>query len=135
MITKTIKYTDYDGNEREETFYFNLTKAELMQMQLSKDGTMSEYLQRIISAKNVPEIAEVFKKLVLASYGEKSLDGKYFRKVVDGHHLSEDFSQTEAFTILYTELATDEQKALEFINALLPNDNKSKTDFAKNVAK
>ena len=135
MIKKTIKYNDYDGNEREETFYFNLTKAELLQMQLNKSGTMSEYLQQIISARNIPEIAEVFKKIILSAYGEKSLDGKYFRKVVDGHRLSEDFAQTEAFNILYTELATDEGKAVDFINGLIPKEKSSANDFAKGVTK
>lgn len=135
MIKKTIKYVDYDGNEREEDFYFNLTKAELMQMQLSKDGTMTEYLQRVISARDVPELASVFKKIILAAYGEKSLDGKYFRKVVDGHKLAEDFEQTEAFNNFYMELATDDKAAIDFINALMPTAEKSDREFAKNVAK
>lgn len=35
MLEKVITYTDYDGNERKEKFYFNLTKAELTEMELS----------------------------------------------------------------------------------------------------
>ncbi len=120
MIKETIKYLDYDGNEREETFYFNLSETELTQMQLSKEGTMTEYLQRIIEAQDVPELASVFKKIILAAYGEKSLDGKYFRKVVDGHRLAEDFEQTEAFNVFYMKLANDDKAALDFINALMP---------------
>lgn len=136
MIKKTITYVDYNGEERKEDYFFNLTKAEVMEMQLSKAESFSEYLRNIVDSKDVPAIAETFKKIILKSYGERSIDGRMFRKIaVDGHKLADDFAQTEAFSELYTELATDEVKAEEFIRGVLPKDinGSSKTDFAKNV--
>ena len=122
MIKKTIEYTDYNGEVRKEDFYFNLSKAEIMEMELSLDGGMSQRLQKIIDAKNVPELVSVFKDLLLKSYGVKSDDGRSFLKLdSDGKKLSIAFSQTEAYSILFMELATDSSLASEFVNGIIPN--------------
>lgn len=133
MITKTIKYTDYNGVEREEKFLFNLSKAELMEMQLGTSGGLSETIQQIINTKDTPAIIKIFKDLLLKSYGEKSADGKRFMKVDEkGNPLSIGFSQTEAYSQLFMELATDDQKAIEFINGIIPSDLEvSKEDAIK----
>ena len=80
MLIKNITYTDYDGNERNETFYFNLSKAELMELEMSIDGGWAERIQQIVNAKDVPTLSKIFKDLILRSYGEKSPDGKRFVK-------------------------------------------------------
>ena len=123
MITKTIKYTDYNGVEREEKFLFNLSKAELMEMEMSTTGGMAEMIQKIVEAQDAPSIIAIFKKLILKAYGEKSADGKRFIKVDDkGIDLSIGFSQTEAFSQLFMELATDAEAAANFIKGVIPND-------------
>ena len=123
MIAKTIKYKDYNGVEREEKFFFNLTKAELSEMQLSTAGCLDESIKQIIDAKDTPSIIKIFKDLVLKSYGEKTLDGKRFRKVDDaGVPLSIAFSETEAYSNLFMELATDDKAAAEFVNGIMPSD-------------
>lgn len=123
MLKKSIKYTDYNGVEREEDFYFNLSKAEIMEMQMSKDGGLQETLVKIIKTQNMPEIIKMFKDIVLKAYGEKSDDGKRFIKVAaDGHRLSDDFAQTEAYSELFMELATDSAAAAAFVNSVIPKD-------------
>lgn len=117
MLKKTITYTDFNGVERTEDFYFNLTKAELAEMALTADGDLKERLEAIIAAKNQSEIIKEFKKIILLSYGEKSADGRYFEK---SKEISERFSHTEAYSILFMELATNADKASEFVNAILP---------------
>lgn len=117
MIKKTIKYVDFKGNEREEDFYFNLSKPELMEMELTTKGGMSEYLEKIVKAKTKEELIKWFKIIILKSYGEKSEDGRRFIK---SEELSTAFSQTGAFEKLYMELVTDERKAADFINAIVP---------------
>ena len=117
MLKKPIKYTDYNGVEREEDFYFNLSKAELMEMELSKSGGLSDQIQKIIQAKDTPAIVAVFKDLILKAYGEKSPDGKRF---VKNQELRDAFEQSEAYSNLFMELATDDQKAAEFINGIVP---------------
>ena len=121
MYAKKIKFTDFNGNEREQTFYFNLTKAELTEMQLSHDGGLAEYMQRIIDSQKTSEIAEVFKKLILMSYGEKSDDGMRFikRDPVRGK-LADEFEQTDAYSELFMELAQDDKAATEFMNNVIP---------------
>lgn len=120
MIKKTIKYEDYEGNERKEDFYFNLNEAELTELAMSRSGGLEQYARRIIAAQSEPELIALFKELILISYGEKSDDGKRFVKVKDGHRLSEDFSQTEAYSTLFMELATDADAAAKFFNGLIP---------------
>ena len=117
MFKKTIKYVDYKGNEREEDFYFNITKSELVEMELAKKGGMSEYLKRITKAQTKDELIIWFKKIILKAYGEKSEDGRRFMK---SEEISKAFSETEAFNQLYMELIVDEKKAADFINAVVP---------------
>ena len=121
MLKKTITYTDYNGTKREEDFYFNLTKAELMEMEMSTSGGLAEMIQNIVKAQDAPAIIKVFKDLVLKAYGEKSLDGKRFMKVDEnGTPLSIAFSQTEAYSNLFMELATNTEAASEFVNGIVP---------------
>lgn len=119
MITKTITYTDYNGTERTEKFHFNLTKAEVMEMELSTDGGLAEMITRIVEAQDAPAIIKIFKDLILKSYGEKSADGRHF---VKSPEISTAFSQTEAFSILFMELATDADAAAKFVNGIVPSD-------------
>ena len=118
MLSKAITYTDYNGEERTEVFYFNLTKAEIVELNLTTKGGLQDVLRKIVDAKDVPELTKWFKKIILMSYGEKSLDGKRFIK---SEELTEAFTQTEAYSELFVELISDEVAATNFVNGLLPN--------------
>ena len=118
MLKKTITYPDYNGSELTEDFYFNLSEAEVMEMELSMDGGLSNYLTRIVQAQNRPQIIKVFKELILKAYGEKSMDGKRFLK---SDAISANFAATEAYSQLFMELATDDIKAAEFVNGITPS--------------
>lgn len=123
MLKKTITYTDYNGVERREDFWFNLSKAELMEMELGVTGGLAEYMRRIVSAQDQPSLIKIFKDIILNSYGEKSADGKRFVKIDEhGIPLSLGFSQTEAYSILFMELSTDDEAAAAFINGIVPAD-------------
>jgi hypothetical protein len=136
MITKTIKYTDYNGVEREEKFLFNLTKAELMEMEMGTTGGLAETIQRIVETQDTPSIIKIFKDLLLKSYGEKSADGKRFIKVnEDGKPLSVQFEQTQAYSELFMELATDSEAAVEFIKGIIPNDIEIPDEEVKKLTK
>lgn len=117
MIKKTITYTDFNGLERTEDFYFNLTEAELVEMETGVDGGYAEMLQTIIKAKDAKTLIMTFKELVLKSYGVKSLDGRRFEKSED---ISRAFSQTKAYSKLFMELAFDDVAAAEFVNGIMP---------------
>lgn len=117
MLKKRIKYTDYDGNEREEDFYFNLSKAELVELELTTEGGLEQMIQKITDTRDMPKLIELFKRLILMSYGEKSENGKRFIK---SKELSDAFAQTEAYSELFMELATDDKAASEFINGIVP---------------
>ena len=119
MLKKTIKYTDYNGTDREETFYFNLTKAEIMEMEMGTVGGFAEMVQNIVNAQDTPSLIKIFKDLILRSYGEKSPDG---RRIIKSDEISAAFAQTEAYSELFMELATDADKASEFINGIVPAD-------------
>lgn len=119
MLKKLIKYTDYDGRERSENFYFYLNKAELMEMELGVDGGMQQMIQLIIDKQDIPKIMNAFKTIILKAYGEKSPDGRRFIK---SEALSTAFSQTEAYSNLYMELVTDAKAAAAFINGIVPDE-------------
>ena len=126
MLKKTVTYTDYNGVERTESFYFNLTKAEIVEMELGVDGGWTARMQKIIDSKDGPTIMREFKKLIMMSYGEKSEDGKRF---VKSKELSENFIQTEAYNKIFMDIVTDSKAAAEFANGILPEDSKSRQDM------
>lgn len=119
MLKKRIAYTDYNGTKREEDFYFNLSKAEIMEMEMSTTGGLTEMINRIIETQDAPSIIKVFKDIIMKSYGEKSPDGKRFVKTKE---LSEGFAQTEAYSVLFMELASDSEAASKFVNGIIPED-------------
>lgn len=123
MLKKTIIYTDYDGNERKEDFYFNLTRAELLEMNMNEDGGMQKMIEKIIAAQDNKRIFALFKDVILKAYGEKSPDGRRFIK---SKEISDGFKQTEAYSILLTEIATDAEKAVAFVNGIIPSQDAPK---------
>lgn len=123
MLKKNIKYTDYNGVERSEEFFFNLSKAEIMEMELTTEGGLAAMIQKIIDTQDTPQLIKIFKKLVLDAYGERSADGKQFIKINDqGVRLANRFAQTEAYSTLFMELATDANAASEFVNEIVPSE-------------
>ena len=129
MLKKAISYEDYNGVERKEDFYFNLSEAEILEMEASSGGGFAEMVEKIIAAKDNETIFKVFKDMVLKAYGERTLDGKRFRKVDDnGRPLWVAFSETEAYSNLIMELATNTAAAVEFVNGVLPGDMISPKD-------
>lgn len=131
MIKKTVTYKDYNDVERTENFYFNLSKAEVLEMEMGTDGGMAETIQRIIDAKDAPAIIRVFKDLVLKAYGVKSDDGRRFMKVKpDGSRYADDFKETEAYSQIFMELATDADAAAKFVNGIVPSDLAQKAGVA-----
>ena len=117
MFKKTVTYTDFNDVERTEDFYFNLTKAEVLEMQLGTAGGFSDMVQRVIDAKDTPQLIKIFKDLVLKAYGEKSPDGKRF---VKNPEIAEAFAQTNAYSEIFMELATDDKAASAFVNGITP---------------
>lgn len=117
MLKKAIKYVDYNGQEREETFFFNFTKAEIAELELSTTGGLVQMIQSIIETKDNSKIIETFKSLILKAYGEKSPDGRRFIKSPE---LSKAFSETEAYSELFIELATNPDAASAFMKAVVP---------------
>ena len=117
MLKKTVTYVDYNGVERTEDFYFNLSKAEVTEMELSVEGCFSKMLEEIVKSNDNARILELFKEMVLKAYGEKSADGRRF---VKSKELSEAFSQTEAYSEIFMELAMDEKAAAAFVNGIMP---------------
>ena len=117
MVVKTLTYKDFDGNERTESFYFNLTPAELVDLQSSLNGGLNQLLDKIVKENNQSKIIEYFKKIVLMSYGEKSLDG---RNMIKNDKVREDFQSTMAYSDIFMELATNAEEAAAFVNGIVP---------------
>lgn len=117
MLKKTITYTDYNGTTRKEDFYFNLTQAEVTELEVSVEGGLVEQINRIVAAQNGKVIIETFKDIILRAYGEKSPDGRRFIK---NQEVRDAFAQTEAYSKLFMELATDAKAASEFVNGIVP---------------
>lgn len=126
MYKETRTYTDFNDNVRKEDFYFNLTKAEVFDLEIGAvggmDGGMTEWLNKIISTQDAPKLAETFKTIMCAAYGVKSADGRQFLKIdpKDGHKLVDDFVQTQAYSDMYMELIIDSDKSAAFINGIFP---------------
>ena len=119
MLKKEITFTDYDGEKRTETHYFNLERNELIKLEISSIGGLEESVKRIIQARNGKEIMDTFERIILVSYGEKDLDGVHFNK---SEEMSNRFKNSKAYDALFMELVTDDNAAADFINGILPDD-------------
>jgi len=128
MLKKTIAFTDYNGVERQKDFYFNLTKTEVTEMELSEQGGLVKHIKAVIDSQDSREIFTIFKMIVLKSYGEKSPDGLRF---VKSEELSTAFSQTDAFDVLIMSFFEDANLASEFMNGVIP---KVPADQAKEIS-
>lgn len=125
MLKKTVKYTDFDGNDRSEDFYFNLTKGELLELQFGQDGGLDKLIEKIIATNDMKRVFALFKELITKAYGEKSLDGKRF---VKSEEISIAFTQTQAYSDLIMELATNASIAADFVNGIMPSDLRTDSD-------
>lgn len=117
MLAKKIKYVDYNGDDQERTFLFNLNRAEIAEMEMTTPGGLVNHINKITDAQNLPELTALFKTLILKSYGEKSSDGQRF---VKSEELSTEFSETEAYSELFVELISNADAAANFVNGIVP---------------
>ena len=127
MYKRKIKYVDYNGTEREEDFYFNLSQSEIVEMEAEEGGGLSDRLKSIVESKDPATIMRVFKNFILRSYGEKSPDGKYFNK---SEEISKNFEHTEAYNVLFMEMCTDANAATSFIEHVLPLNDQQRKELA-----
>ena len=116
MLKKTIKYTDFNGAERTEDYYFNLTKVELMRMEANVQGGLSNKLERVSKANDAASVMEVMEDLIRKSYGKKTADGGFVKK----QEYVDEFVSTEAYSELFMELVTDAEAASAFVNGIIP---------------
>lgn len=117
MLKKTITYEDFNGDEVSEDYFFHLSKAELVELEMSHQDGLSEALKRIVAAEDGKSIIAEFKKILLGAYGQKSADGRRFIK---NQQLRDEFESSEAYSTLFMELVTDAGAAIEFINGIIP---------------
>lgn len=125
MRKEIITFTDYNGVERTEEFYFNLNHVELTEMESSVEGGMTDMMKGLVASKNQEGLIKILKTLILKAYGVKSEDGRQFIK---SEELSREFSQTEAYPMLFMKLATDDQYTAEFVKGIMPKDLRGTTD-------
>ena len=117
MLKKTITYRDFNDEEVSEDFFFHMSKAELVELEMSHKGGLSEALKRIVAAEDGKAIIAEFKNIILSSYGKRSEDGRRFIK---NQELRDEFESTEAYSTLFMELVTDTPAAIAFINGIVP---------------
>lgn len=117
MLKRNITYEDFNGDTVTETFYFNLSRTELINLEVEMDGGLKRFLERIVEEEDAKALIEQFQKIVLLSYGERSADGKRFIK---NDELREAFTQTAAYDALFMELATDANAAADFVTGIIP---------------
>lgn len=125
MYKKTVKYVDFNGDEREEDFYFNFTKQQLLQMRGSKEGGLEAYIDRIMRANDNNQVLEAYREILLLAYGEKSEDG---RRHIKNDEIRENFESHAAFSDIYMEIFTNVDAATALIRGVMPADLMSQVE-------
>jgi len=128
VLKKTITYKDFLDNDVTEDFYFNMTKMELAEMEVLKEGGLREHLTRIITMQDRREILNAFKDLISATVGRRSEDGKRFEK---SEKITNEFMQTDAYSELVISFFTNPNAAVEFISGVMPKDLVDKVDMSQ----
>ena len=119
MIKLTYTFKDYNDNERTEDYYFDLRQDELVKLEYSTKGGLSEKIKKLINAQDIPEIIKVFDEVIIASYGVKSADGREF---VKDPEVTRAFMQTKGYEKLFMDFVTKEGFAANFFNNLIPTE-------------
>lgn len=132
MLKETIKYVDFDGNEQQEDHYFNISKAQFIEMEVNEDGGIVGMLKRVGSSRDPKVIMNFMKEFIRKSYGIKTEDGKHFNR---SEEITNDFENTEAYSELYVKLCTDAKYAIQFIIRVLPLDEKERGDLFNRLDK
>lgn len=127
MIKKTVTYTDFNGTERTENYYFHFSQAELLDMEMGVDGGFAERIKKMIDTKDQKELLKIIKKFVYDAYGVKSGDGRRFIK---SEEVKAEFVESPAYSIIFMELVTDDEVAAEFVNGVIPDDMKAQYSAA-----
>jgi hypothetical protein len=128
VLKKTITYEDFNGDEVSEDFFFHLSKVEIVELQVSHHGGLSEALKRIMDAEDEKALIDEFQKIILMSIGRRSADGRRFIKNDD---IREEFKSSKAYEALFMELITDTDAAIAFTTGIVPAD--LSTEAAKAV--
>jgi len=131
VLKKTITYKNLDGDEVTRDFYFNMTKMELAEMEVLKEGGFRQHLERIMKAQDRREVLTTFKELIAATVGRRSDDGERFEK---SPQITNEFMQTDAYSELIISFFSDANAAVEFISGIMPKDLVDKVDMAKIMA-
>lgn len=118
MLRKEVKYKDFDGNDRKDVLWFHLNEVEITEMDLETSGGLVKYMESIIDTNDVNQLIAIFKDLLIRSYGERSMDGKHFYK---DDKIRNEFVSSAAYPVLYMEMVSDANKAVEFINGIVPS--------------
>lgn len=118
MLRKEVEYKDFDGNDRKDVLWFHLNEVEITEMNLETSGGLVKYMESIIDTNDVNKLITIFKDLLIRSYGERSMDGKYFYK---DDKIRNEFVSSAAYPVLYMEMVSDADKAVEFINGIVPS--------------
>ncbi len=119
MYHREIEFEDFNGTTRKETFYFNLSRHEVLDLEWRTPGGIENYMKTIMATLDGQKLADMFQMLIDKSYGVKSPDGRSF---VKGDQILNNFKFTNAYDNLYVELATDDKAAAEFINGIFPKE-------------
>lgn len=120
MLKKEIEYEDLDGNKLTETFWFHLSKAELAEMAVSKEGKaggLDTWVRNLIQSQDGEVLVSTFKKILLSTIGERSADNKYFIK---NDEIRQRFEGSDAYSVLFMEIMTDADKMTAFIDGVVP---------------
>lgn len=117
MFSRTFEYTGYDGQPHKDTWWFNLSEAELYKLELSNLGGMNGMMNRLLRESKPGEIVEVFESLILSAVGERSVDG---RKFIKNQEIRDDFYQSKAYSDLFVELVSSGEKLAEFLKGAIP---------------
>lgn len=135
MYKMDVTYEDFNGNIKEESVEFNISKMEVIRMQTSKEGGYAEYLERIVNSDNQKEIVEAFEWFVQKAYGRRSEDGtRFIKEDENGTPLINDFRQSPAYDEIIFTLATNEQLAADFVAKVLPQKDLEQTMAQLNAA-
>lgn len=143
MISKTIKYHDFDGDEREDTFYFSLNETQFAKLNGMFPGGLEAYTAKVTKDKNADEMYHIIDTIVTSAYGERS-GSNFVKKAPNGQPLSDFFVNTEAYDNLMTELLSGENNLINFLMGCLNKDahdraqaefNKRKAELDANKAK
>ena len=130
MFTHTVEYVDFNGNSREEKLHFHLSLPEVTRIEAEIGKSLEDHIKELTTNNRLKDLLDFLEKMLLTAYGEKTEDGKSFRKNAE---IRDMFEHSQAYAEIFEQVLTNHGLARKFGEQVADNGKARRNQVAPKV--